>query len=182
MILTQSNRQFYEVSKYNYSHIISLVCPDEKELIKPLGKNHLILQMWDIDKPLENKFRKYDPPSKESCVKAVTFAKNAWYDYLKKDLDFRLLIHCDAGVSRSSAVALGVLWGCSDCVFAPNPDGIIFREWLEAKKNWCYEQVDNIVSTGLRRYVAGRYNPGVKPNQHILKIYREHFKDSYFPW
>lgn len=181
MILTQAGRDFYNAARDNYTHIISLVCPDEKELVKPLHKNHLVLQMWDVDKVLENKFRRYEPPSSNSCSEALIWSVARFEESLKKNKPFNLLIHCDAGVSRSSAISLGVLWMISYQIFGvKETDDIYFKEWLEARKHWCAEQVDDVNSVGLFRFIEGRFNPGVRPNQAILKCYRKYFRD--FPW
>ena len=181
MILTQSGRDFYNATKDNYSHIISLVCPDETDLVNPLHSNHLILKMWDIDKELTNKFRRYDPPSDSDCKEAIIWSLYKFEESLKKHQPFNLLVHCDAGVSRSSAVSLGVLWMLSYQIFGvKETDDTFFREWLEARKHWCAEQVDDVNSVGLFRFIEGRFNPGVKPNQAVLKYYRGYFRD--FPW
>lgn len=181
MILTQSGRDFYNAAKDNYTHIISIVCPDEKELVTPIHKHHLILKMWDTNCQLQTKYRTYNPPSITDCLTALNFAKWEWYDSLEKNKPFNLLIHCDAGVSRSSAIALGVLWECSKCLFS-EPTQTLIKPWLEARKQWCSEQVDDVNSVGLKRFIDGRYNPGIKPNTVILRIYRDYFKTNYFPW
>ena len=118
MLITQSDRNFYNHCKDEYSHIISIVCPDEKELIQPISKHHLILKMWDVDKVLENKFRRYNPPNFLTVMSGVGWAQQQFEETIINKEDFRLLIHCDAGVSRSSAIALGVLWRMSEDIFS----------------------------------------------------------------
>ena len=59
MIITQSDINFYNEHKNEYTHILSIVCPNEKELVTPIHENHYIAKMWDVDKPLKNKFREY---------------------------------------------------------------------------------------------------------------------------
>ena len=56
----------------DFDVIISIVCPDD-DSIKSINENHLVVKMWDIDEPLENKFRKYEPPSYEDCSKVIKF-------------------------------------------------------------------------------------------------------------
>lgn len=178
MIITQSDRNFYYKNKEKYTHIISIVCPDDD--ITPLHNNHLVIKMWDIDKPMENKFRKYEPPNKDVCLKPIEWIVSKWYETLKKNEYFSLLIHCDAGISRSSAIALGVLWRMSKAVFNDNPDTDVFRIYLDARKTWCASVVDWDNSNALKRYIDGRFNPGVRPNQAILDIYKKHL--NMFPW
>lgn len=180
MILTQSGRDFYNATKDNYSHIISIVCPDEKELTKHAHDNHLILKMWDVDRVLVNQFRKYEPPGEGECILAIQWAERRWENCLREHKPFNLLIHCDAGVSRSSAISLGVLWNISSHIFKQDPSDLYLRAIIDARKDWCYDKVDDINSTGLRRYIQGRFNPGVRPNQAILRFYRKYFND--FPW
>ena len=184
MIVTQSDRNFYNEHKDEYTHILSIVCPDEKELVTPIHKNHIISKMWDIDKPLENKFRKYTPPNMLDIHNPIMLLRNAWLDSLEKREDFRLLIHCDAGVSRSPAMTLGFLWVISSYVFKTTLNiyekDFIFKPYIEARKQWCKSLLDWNNSVSLCRYIDGRYNPGVKPNQAILEHFRLNY--NYFPW
>lgn len=180
MIITQSDRNFYNEHKDEYTHILSIVCPDEKELTKHTGNNHLLLKMWDVDKVLENKFRKYNPPGDGECILAVQWAERKWNDCLRNKSPFILLVHCDAGISRSSAITLGILWKISSNIFICEPQELHLKEVIEARKQWCKSLLDWDNSTALCRYIDGRFNPGVKPNQAILKFYRKYFVD--FPW
>ena len=156
------------------------MCPDEKELVTPIHKNHYIAKMWDVDKPLENKFRKYMPPNMLDIHNPTMWLRNAWLDSLEKHEDFRLLIHCDAGVSRSPAITLGLLWDMSYYIFNKEPLDAVYRTYIEARKQWCKSLLDWNNSTSLCRYIDGRYNPGVKPNQAILEHFRLNY--NYFPW
>ena len=113
MKLTQTDRQTANMLTKNFTTmgdfdiIISIACPDDNS-IKPINENHIVVKMWDIDEPLENKFRKYEPPSYEDCSKVIKFIDS--YIYKNRKADIRILVHCDAGISRSSAIALGILW------------------------------------------------------------------------
>ena len=68
----------------------------------------------------------------------------------------------------------------SKAVFNDNPDTNVFRIYLEARKTWCASVVDWDNSNALKRYIDGRFNPGVRPNQAILDIYKKHL--NMFPW
>lgn len=180
MIITQSDRNFYNEHKNKYTHIISIVCPDEKELLYPNDRNHYIPVMWDVDRVLENKFRRYDPPDTFTIMRAIRWIFDRWYCSVQDNQDFRLLVHCDAGISRSSALTLGILWYFSESIFNKDPYDVLLKPYIEARKEWCRNQVDDVNSVGLCRFIDGRYNPGVKPNQAILQILREQL--TYFPW
>ena len=180
MLITQSDRNFYLLNKDNYTHIISIVCPDEKEIVKPLHKNHIIATMWDVDKVLENKFRRYEPPTEQDIGPAMFFAINSYRQCTTDNKDFRLLVHCDAGVSRSPAITLGILWDISAYIFHPFPKDFVMKQYIEARKQWCRSLLDWNNSTSLSNFIDGRYNPGVKPNQAIINIFRKELQ--YFPW
>ena len=179
-MITQSNREFYNKHKDEYTHILSIVCPDEKELINPIHENHYIVEMWDIDKPLKNKFREYLPPSENDFFDTIFLIVGDWLLSYKRNEDFRLLIHCDMGASRSPAITLGILWAISSHIFGNETNDDILRVYLEARKQWCKSLLDWNNSNALCRYIDGRYNPGVKPNQAILEHFRTEY--MYFPW
>lgn len=180
MIITQSDRNFYNAQKDNYTHIISIVCPDEKEIVEPIHDKHYIAKMWDIDKPLKNKFRTYNPPSFLEVNSAIVWACKRWEEAVRNNEFYKLLIHCDAGISRSPAILLGILWKMSELVFNEYPKEWIMKSYLEARKQWCISYLDWNNSIALKRFIEGRLNPGIKPNQAILQIFRKEL--SYFPW
>ena len=180
MIITQSDRNFYNEHKDEYTHILSIVCPDEKELVTPIHENHYIVKMWDVAKPLKNKFREYEPPNYKNFEKEYCCIMRKWLQACKLNKDFRLLIHCDAGISRSPAITLGLLWDMSRYIFNEDPYRQILDQYIEARKQWCKSLLDWNNSTPLCRYIDGRYNPGVKPNHAILEIFRTEYR--YFPW
>lgn len=189
MKLTQTDRRTAAMLTKNfttmgdYDLIISIVCPDD-DSIKPINNNHLAVKMWDIDKPLENKFRKYEPPSYADCNHILCKLTELIVE--SGTLNLNIIIHCDAGVSRSSAIALGLLWEASSFIFTEkvfeDDDGNILREYIKARKEYCASLVDeNYGSQFLKWYVAGKnLLRGVKPNQAILRHYRRSLK--YFPW
>ena len=181
MVIVQSDRNFYNEFKDRYTHIISIVCPDEKEIVKPIHNKHLIVKMWDVDKVLKNKFRKYEPPTKDDIWGCLCFAYNRFMIANKFNEDFRLLVHCDAGVSRSTAITLGILWMLSEDIFkTKDVQDAYLKLYLDARKQWCKSLLDWNASVGLCRYIDGRFNPGVVPNQAIMNVLREQL--NYFPW
>lgn len=182
MLVTQGSRDYFNANHANYTHIISIVAPDDTEL-KPLHDHHAVYRFWDVDKKLENKFRCYNPPCIKDAIDPVFQADKWWLESIKLHKPFVLLIHCDAGVSRSAAVTLGVLWRLSSHVFAEDIPTPLLREYIDSRKVWCSSVLDDGFSTPMRRFIDGRFNPGVKPNQAILRIYRM-TRDilPYFPW
>lgn len=181
MLITQSDRAFYNKNKDQYTHIVSIVTPNDDSITK-LHEHHLIVKCYDVDKVMENKFRKYTPPEMKDIGDALTIPQLWWLKSLEKEEDFRLLVHCDMGVSRSPAITLAILWSMSAPIFNLKPSTLILRPWLEARKDWCANAVDEVNSTALKRFILGRYNPGVKPNQAILQICRNFIGLEYFPW
>lgn len=186
MKLTQTNRQTADMLTKNFTTmgdfdvIVSIVCPDD-DSIKPINENHLVVKMWDIDKPLENKFRKYEPPSLVECH----YILNKITEWVMKDgWNINILVHCDAGISRSSAVALGILWEYSSNIFDSITirEGYWVREYFRVRKEYCASLVDtNNGSHFLKWFVEGKnLMRGVKPNQAILRNFRNMWAG--FPW
>lgn len=177
--LVQSGREYYYKNKELFTHIISIVCPDDD--LTPLHDNHMVVKFWDVDHEMVNKFRRYTVVDSVTVMDPILRA-GKWYLHAnEKDEPIRLLVHCDMGMSRSSAVALGVLWHISNYLFRGDPgaEEILLKSWIQARKDWCYNHIDD-QCTGLKRYVDGRMNPGVRPNQAVLKHYRDCI--AYFPW
>ena len=190
MKLTQTNRQTANMLTKNFTTmcdfdvIISIVCPDD-DSIKPINENHLVVKMWDIDKPLENKFRKYEPPSFDVCSKIISFISIFLYENRYScGTNINILVHCDAGISRSSAIALGILWMYSGNIFGPDTirEDYWVREYFRVRKEYCASLIDtNNGSHFLKWYVEGKnLMRGVKPNQAILQNFRNMWTD--FPW
>lgn len=176
MILVQGGREWLK-RKDEFTHVLSIVCPDDEDVVE--SENHYVARMWDIGETIKNKFREYRAPDMISVLNAL-----AWFDkvYLKHNGDISLLVHCDMGVSRSSAMALGVLWSASSLYFRDVNELTrtgLMRGWLEARKDWCINCVSE-ESVALRRFIEGRLNPGVKPNIAVLKHLRKFLQD--FPW
>ena len=181
MLITQSDRNHYNMYRDLYTHIISIVCPDEKELVTPIHENHIIMKMWDVDKLLKNKFRSYEPPNGAQCFNILTTVYNWYHNEVVNDEQCNLLIHCDAGINRSPAITLGVLWNLTAHYFLPIEDVLEadLRYYMGIRKGACIAFL-NEENTELIRYIEGRFNPGVKPNQAILKHFRGIING--FPW
>ena len=187
MKLTQTNRQTANMLTKNFTSmgdfdiIISIARPDDNS-IKPINENHLVVKMWDIDKPLENKFRKYEPPSYEDCSKVIKFIDS--YIYKNRKTDISILVHCDAGISRSSAIALGILWEYSWYIFDSDArlPNYWTKDYFRVRKEYCASLVDtNNGSHFLKWYVEGKnLMRGVKPNQAILRNFKNMWAN--FPW
>lgn len=186
MKVTQTDRNWFNrltnkgTTMGEFTHIISICCPDD-DSIKPINENHLVIKMWDVDKLLENQFKKYEPPSLMECH----YILNRVTEWVMRDgWNLSILIHCDAGVSRSSAIALGVVWDLSLFFFEDedNVKDIVFKEYIQARKEFCALLINTEYGSHfLKWYVEGKnLMRGVKPNQAILKHYRKIFK--YFPW
>ncbi len=178
--LHQTGRDWYNEHKDSVTHIISIVCPDDK-VIEPIHDNHVVVRFWDIDKKLENKFRKYDVVDAMTAMDPVLIALKWYLHACQDDSRMDLLVHCDAGISRSAAVSVGILWHLSHLLFREDPgaEDILLTPWIEARKRWCMDQVSEDC-VGLRRFIEGRFKPGVMPNQAVLRHYRETL--PYFPW
>ena len=189
--ITQSDRNYFDSVTNNgttmgiFTHIVSIVCPDEKKLIIPISHRHTIVKMWDIDKELKNKFRLYEPPNCGDCVSIANLIKDYYICSVNDGNHMNLLVHCDAGISRSSAITLGILWNISGlyfndaCYKTPNHMDTLKDDYMELRKIACSSML-NENSTPLKRFIDGRFNPGVKPNQAILEHYRKYFDN--FPW
>ena len=80
--------------------IISLIGPDEDRMHKR-GEHHLLLRFHDTE--VEND-PEWTAPNREHMVEALAHAKK----YVDKGRA-KVLVHCTAGKSRSTAVAMGVL-------------------------------------------------------------------------
>ena len=184
MRLTQTSRAWFNKLTENgttmgeFTHIISICCPDD-DSIKPISENHLIVKMWDVDEVLENKFRKYEPPSEEICTSIIK-SVDSWVMQYGHNLS--ILIHCDAGVSRSAAIALGVVWIISNFFFRMSVPEKLIGDYIIARKEYCASLVDTgYDSHFLKWYIEGKsLMRGVTPNQAILKHYRAMLK--HFPW
>lgn len=184
MRLTQTSRNWFNRLTENgttmgeFTHIISICCPDD-DSIKPISENHLVVKMWDVDEVLENKFRKYEPPSEEICADIIK-AVDSWV--MQYGYDLSILIHCDAGVSRSAAISLGVVWIISNFFFRNSIPDKLISDYISARKEYCASLVNTEYDSHfLKWYIDGRnLLRGVKPNQAILKHYRARL--SHFPW
>ncbi len=87
------------VKRFEATHLISLVDPDDR-MPRPhriARGNHLVMHFDDVADP-----GLPDAPQREHLVRAIE-----WADRLPETA--RLVIHCTAGVSRSTALSYGLL-------------------------------------------------------------------------
>jgi predicted protein tyrosine phosphatase len=91
-----------------FKHVISINNPEE-EPPRPLKKHpgrHLVLHFHDLTRDSGRSSLPYAPemvlPSAEDVSKILDFAED-----IEEDHD--VLVHCAAGISRSSAAALGII-------------------------------------------------------------------------
>lgn len=78
-----------------HTHYISLIGPDD--YCHRMSDNHLLLTFHDIESVEDG----FVAPTREDIRKVIEFAKD-----LPEEAD--LLVHCWAGISRSTAVAIGI--------------------------------------------------------------------------
>lgn len=78
-----------------YSGVITIEEPDTDDPFRTDGVPQLVLQFHDIDMTMLG----YVEPEPEHIQQALTFAR---------EIDGSLLVHCRAGVSRSTAIALAI--------------------------------------------------------------------------
>ena len=128
-----------------YTKILSIQTPfqSEPDTIKKIGENHLILYINDIDRRIVDKDKIYEPPSKEEVLRGLEFAKT-W------KADDIVLIHCHAGISRSPAMAFGIVWYLTS---------FNKQETLKIMDQMCKDRI---------------------PNKAIMQIWRDYFKDFPF--
>lgn len=105
-----------ELEEYNYTHVLSLIRSGKstdlcKEVVSEYDVNHHVENFDDVDS-LDKKW--YDKqenndqyvnitfPNKENIESVVEFVD-------KMEDDSKMLIHCQAGVSRSTAMTFGIM-------------------------------------------------------------------------
>lgn len=124
------------------SAIISISTPNiDYSYIKvePTDENRVVailnLEFMDADCPGDNDV--YGNPTTISDLMSDKDAKTV-VDFVETYKDKRILVHCDAGISRSSAVAAAILkhyTGNDDMIFDSrwyNPNRWVYRKVLEA--------------------------------------------------
>lgn len=91
------------------THFVSLVDPGDTAALndKPRSTKHHIQLIFsdvdDIEVKLE-RFARFTPPEREDVAELIEFGRS-----LAGHPDWGLLIHCEAGISRSSAAAIMIL-------------------------------------------------------------------------
>ena len=124
------------------SAIISISTPNVDYFylkVEPTDENRVVailnLEFMDADCPGDNDV--YGNPTTISDLMSDEDAKTV-VDFVEQYKDKRILVHCDAGISRSSAVAAAILkhyTGNDDMIFDSrwyNPNRWVYRKVLEA--------------------------------------------------
>lgn len=124
------------------SAIISISTPNFNYsglAIEPTDENRVVailcLEFMDADRPGDNDV--YGNPTIISDLMSDEDAKTV-VDFVERYKDKRILVHCDAGISRSSAVAAAILkhyTGDDSMIFDSrwyNPNRWVYRKVLEA--------------------------------------------------
>ena len=124
------------------SAIISISTPNFNYsglAIEPTDENRvaaiLCLEFMDADRPGDNDV--YGNPTIISDLMSDEDAKTV-VDFVERYKDKRILVHCDAGISRSSAVVAAILkhyTGDDSMIFDSrwyNPNRWVYRKVLEA--------------------------------------------------
>ena len=124
------------------STIISISTPnvDYYDLeIEPTDESRVVailsLEFMDADRPGDNDV--YGNPTTVDDLMSDEDAKTV-VDFVERYKDKRILVHCDAGISRSSAVAAAILkhyTGDDSMIFDSrwyNPNRWVYRKVLEA--------------------------------------------------
>lgn len=99
-------------------------------------KNNVIdiLRLSFLDADCPNDFDVYGKIAKESDLMSDEQAKQI-VDFVEKYSDYVIIVHCDAGISRSSAVAAAILKHYT------GDDSRIFDSRWYAPNMWCYYKV-----------------------------------------
>ncbi len=97
-----------QIEHHSASHLISLLGPEHMiDTPSPIDRaNHLRLSMHDIAMPMDG----YTPPGESHVAQLVEFI-SGW------DRERPMVIHCWAGISRSTAAAF-----TTQCIFYPDRD------------------------------------------------------------
>ena len=127
LILTVCNRDKVESHEFRVPHLmISISAPNDKPKL-PINKNRiatLSLGFHDIDKSL----KEYKIFSKKDAYKIFEFLK------LNKSIK-NIVIHCDAGISRSPGVAaaLAKIFNKDDSLYFKTylPNRLVYKTMLD---------------------------------------------------
>lgn len=118
--------------------IISIRTPDDEQAVFNLENNSikdvLYLSFYDVSTETQDIFKGYPAMTDEDALKIKKFVLK-W-----KDKVDTIIVHCDAGISRSAGVAAGILDGLdqdSSLIFDNNrylPNSLCYRKTLNAFK------------------------------------------------
>lgn len=79
------------------TRVVSIIDPNDE--FKSHGKHHIVMQLHDIASHINDS---YITPTREHLEEILDFTKDLTHDD-------KLLVHCHMGVSRSTAIACGIL-------------------------------------------------------------------------
>lgn len=118
--------------------IISISTPSDDKAVFNIDndsiKDILYLSFYDVSTETQNIFKGYPAMTDEDAVQIRDFVLK-W-----KDTVDTIIVHCDAGISRSAGVAAGILDGLdqdSSQIFDNNiylPNSLCYRKTLNAFK------------------------------------------------
>lgn len=92
----------FEPGKGGFRHLISISDPEITPRLKPGWENVLSLRFHDLDGRYVKPQSRGLPPTLEHCDQILRFAEGIL------PLAGNVLVHCEAGVSRSAATALAL--------------------------------------------------------------------------
>lgn len=103
--LDELNDYYY---RYNITHILTLI-DEEVEVKVPYGAGHTRLNMWDVESDhspfyLGDEVANSGIPTREHVQEIINYANSI------DEKNDRVLVHCWAGISRSTAAALIIMY------------------------------------------------------------------------
>jgi predicted protein tyrosine phosphatase len=107
-VSSRASLPFYQSANIRY--VVSLPDPGTEGDPLPLPQGAKLLQLWfhDMDdiEMLSPEFRKCRPPQKEHIEEIIRFFDAINREAAGSEDEFAILVHCESGLSRSSASAI----------------------------------------------------------------------------
>jgi predicted protein tyrosine phosphatase len=145
MNITIMNRysaiQYCEKQHEQKSAIISISTPygeyiNDPPFVSQTNNVQDILYLSFADADAPNTLDVYDRLVTEEQLLTDTDAKRI-VEFVKKNIDYSIIVHCDAGISRSSAVGAAIL------KYYIGDDSSIFDSPRYFPNMWCYKKILN---------------------------------------